>query len=140
MTMTAYQRIDDGGTAPDLLSVAEAARLLRISQSTLWRWIGHGLVPAYRIGPKRVWLKRSELVSITAPAQHGERHGRNEIGNGRTVERLLTSAERERGLAAIAEGRKFQAKLLAARGGAAFDPPGWELLHESREERLRHLL
>ena len=56
----------------------------------------------------------------------------------RRAERPLTASERERGLAAIEEARKFQAKLLAARGGKPFRP-GWELLHEAREERLRQL-
>ncbi len=136
--MNAYQRIDEADAPAELLSVAEAARVLRISPSTLWRWIGRGEVPAYRIGPKRVWLKKRDLDSVSAPVQQRNGHGGKAKENAQIGERLLTPAERERGLAAIAEGRKFREKLLAARGGVLFSP-SWELLHESREERLREL-
>lgn len=36
-----------------LLNVREAARLLKVSQMTIRRWTNAGLLPCYRIGPKR---------------------------------------------------------------------------------------
>jgi excisionase family DNA binding protein len=33
-----------------LLTVAEAAAYLRVSQATLWRWCQEGRVPAFKIG------------------------------------------------------------------------------------------
>ena len=34
----------------ELLTVAEAAAYLRVSQATLWRWCQEGRVPAFKIG------------------------------------------------------------------------------------------
>ena len=95
MTMNAYQRIDDADAPAELLSIAEAARVLHISQSTLWRWIGRGEVPAYRIGPKRVWLKKADLDFVSAPVQQRNGHGGKAKENVQIGERLLTPAERE---------------------------------------------
>jgi excisionase family DNA binding protein len=50
-----------------LLSVAEAAEFLRVSQSTVWRWINAGRLRAYRVGPKRVRLREDELVALFQP-------------------------------------------------------------------------
>lgn len=56
--------------APEWLSVAEAAEVLDVSTRTAYRWIGEGLLPAYRIGHplrvKRVDLE--ELISKGRPA------------------------------------------------------------------------
>jgi excisionase family DNA binding protein len=135
--MTMNAKMSGGKAAPSdeaLLSVAEAAQLLRISQSTLWRWIGEARVPAYRMGPKRVWLKRTDLDLLMNPA----RTERREDDTPRTVGQPLTAVERARRLAAIEKARKFQARVLASRGGKPFGESS-ELLHEMREERMRQL-
>ena len=119
-----------------LISVASAAAMLHISQSTLWRWIEQGRVRAYRIGPKRVWLKEAELESLLERASRSTGHAA--LDEGLAAPPPLTAEQRRRGLAAIEEARRFQAELLAARGGRLFEP-AWELLHDSREERSRQL-
>lgn len=54
-----------------LLTVAEAAGYLRVSQATLWRWCQEGRVPALKIG--REWrillgLVLHRLAAVAVPA------------------------------------------------------------------------
>ena len=50
-----------------LVSVAEAAHLLDVSESTIWRWIRAGIIPAYRVGPKRVRLRVEDVRATASP-------------------------------------------------------------------------
>ena len=56
------------------LSVTKAAELLKVSKSTLWRWIGQGDLPAYRFGHRRVPIKEDDLDRLLVPT--GEKKGR----------------------------------------------------------------
>lgn len=48
---------------PPILTVAEVARYLRVSETTVWRWCSSGKLPAFRIG--RSWrVRREELSQI----------------------------------------------------------------------------
>jgi excisionase family DNA binding protein len=53
------------------LTVAEAARELDVSPSTVWRWIDSGRLPAFRAGPKTIRIKREELQALMRPAREG---------------------------------------------------------------------
>jgi excisionase family DNA binding protein len=44
---TVHHNIDP---TDEYLTVAEAASLLRVHKSTIWRWIENGSLPAYRVG------------------------------------------------------------------------------------------
>ena len=55
----------------DYVTVTEAATLLRVAPSTVRRWIRDGDVPAYRIGRRRVALKRDDLSNLITPAGSG---------------------------------------------------------------------
>jgi excisionase family DNA binding protein len=79
-------RRGDSAPGEGLISVAEAADLLRISQSTLWRWIDQETVQAYRIGRKHVWLKKSDLE----PRRQRESGGR--VQRRRGVRQSLNAA------------------------------------------------
>jgi excisionase family DNA binding protein len=48
----------------DLRSAKEAADYLRVSESTVWRWADQGIMPAYRVGRKRVRFKLEDLESL----------------------------------------------------------------------------
>ena len=56
-----------------MVSVREAAKILRVSESTVWRWINEGLLRSFRLGPKRIWLRRADLGEMAVP---GRTHGR----------------------------------------------------------------
>jgi excisionase family DNA binding protein len=124
--------------AEDYVTVAEAAALLRVAPSTIRRWIREGDVPAYRIGRRRVALKRTDLTELITPARAGADKEGEMASIERPVIRRLTPEERQRGLNAVARLKELQQELLAARGGNPFSP-SWELLNEARDERSRQL-
>jgi excisionase family DNA binding protein len=45
---------------PDILTVAEVASYLRVSETTVWRWCTSGRLPGFRIG--RGWrIRKNDL-------------------------------------------------------------------------------
>lgn len=56
----------DSSANSEVLTVAEVADYLRVSETTIWRWCSTGKLPAFRIG--RGWrVQRSDLEQhITA--------------------------------------------------------------------------
>lgn len=106
---------------PDLLTVDQAAQVLRISVTTLWRRIRSGEVPAYRLGGRRVWVRQSEIERLVQPARTPTK-GRRMATTARTIERPLTSSEQERWFSAIDAARAFQSDWLDQRGGQLFRP------------------
>ena len=134
------------------VTVAEAAGLLKVSRSTLWRWIDQGDLPAYRLGRRRVLINREDLGKLLTPARRESRAGRGdkhvekgEEGEEMTeIEKLraslsrpLTKQEREKGLAALEAARQLSAEMLRRRGGVPFSD-STEIIREMREERARH--
>src|SRR6266581_3385304 len=53
----------------EFVSVAEAARRLRVSPSTVWRWIEADKLTAYRVGPKTIRIRRDDLEALIQPAR-----------------------------------------------------------------------
>src|SRR3990172_887127 len=53
-------------------TVSEAARLLDVSPVTIWRWIESGRLPAYRLGPRNIRIKKEDLESVIKPARAKE--------------------------------------------------------------------
>jgi len=134
------------------VTVAEAAGLLKVSRSTLWRWIDQGDLPAYRLGRRRVLINREDLGKLLTPARRESRAGRGdkhvekgEEGEEMTeietlrasLSRPLTKQEREKGLAALEAARQLSAEMLRRRGGVPFSD-STEIIREMREERARH--
>lgn len=49
-------------TTPEYLTIAEAAGLPRVSDSTIRRWIRDGGLPAHRVGKRRLVVKRDDVA------------------------------------------------------------------------------
>lgn len=54
-------------------TVAQAARALGVSPSTVWRWIDADKLPAYRVGPRAIRIRESDLQAAIRPARRGKR-------------------------------------------------------------------
>jgi excisionase family DNA binding protein len=123
----------DSGAPRELLSVREASSRLRVSESTVWRWIDRGVLRAYRVGPKRVLLKASELSEMVQPAR------RVHSADAELRDRLrLVPMSNNPDPNAMERAREFRQRLLAERGGVPF-PESWPEIDEAREERSREL-
>lgn len=96
----------------DLLSISEAAKLLKVSEATVWRWLGQDIVHGYRVGPKRVFLRKSEVEVISAGSP------RKEVAD----------------MDVIRDARALQKMILARRGGERL-PAAWQDINAAREER-----
>ena len=120
------------------LSIAQAATLLGVHQSTVRRWIEQGALPVYRIGERRVAVKRRDVAQMVQPA-HLPCTARmaTPLLDDRVI-RPLTAEERTRALVAMATARELRAEQLRERGGKPF-PSSWETLAEMRDERSRQL-
>jgi excisionase family DNA binding protein len=122
----------------EYLTVAEAATLLRVATSTIRRWIREGDVPAYRIGRRRVALKRDELTNLISPARPtAETKGYVAVDEP-VVGRRLTPEEKARALEAMDRLKELRKRTFEERGGKLF-PPSWETINEMRDERTRQL-
>jgi excisionase family DNA binding protein len=53
----------------DLLTTAEAARMLRVSQKTIGRWVRLGQLPAVRLPSGQFRIKRAEVERLLASDQ-----------------------------------------------------------------------
>lgn len=118
----------------DLTSTQDAAKLLRVSESTVWRWINQEKIPAYKVGSKRVWLRRSELESLIRPA----RKRKEPTMERKQMLTLPMSAFATGDNEAVARARALQASLLAKRGGKPM-PEAWQDIDEAREQRSQGL-
>jgi len=50
-------------------TVAEAAKELDVSPSTVWRWIAAKRLPAYRVGARKIRIRKDDLATVVRPAR-----------------------------------------------------------------------
>jgi len=125
----------------DFYSVSQAAKRLGVSPSTVWRWIEADRLPAYRVGPKNIRIKKEDLEKVVQPTRSaGKEEPMKEVIPGRSAltVRPLSEEERQRGLRALREAKQLRERILARRGGKPLSP-SWELIQEAREERAQRL-
>lgn len=126
----------------DFLTVAEAATLLRVAPSTIRRWSREGDLPAYRLGRRRVALRRLDLSQLIKPVRTDETHGRD-AGDNDDLERFKrrnrTPEEIERSLAALERAQQNRREVVAQRGGEPL-LDSVEIIHRMRDERDRQLM
>jgi excisionase family DNA binding protein len=128
----------NGNSSPpfeEFVSVREAAALLRVSESTVWRWLNEDRVPSYRVGPKRVLLKRADL---TPRPRHSRREARGLSEADRKRLNAFPMSPRTPGVDPVALARALHAKQRAKPGWGS-GPEAWEDINEARDERSREL-
>ena len=107
-------------------SVSQAARLLGVSPSTVWRWIEAKKLPAYRVGARKIRIKKDDLRTVVTPA--------------RCEEPVLASTERHRSVPPtedeLARRQEVVARILANQEGRSIAPlTTADLIRQVREER-----
>lgn len=124
----------------EFLTIAEAARLLKVSAVTIKRWLKQGILPAYHVGPRHVRIRYSDLAKVLTPLVREEVKVVREIMPIKTelTIRPLSQEEAKERLAAIKEAKAFREEVLSERGGKPFSP-SWPLIRRAREERSRTL-
>lgn len=122
----------------DLLTLGEAARLLKVSVVTLRRWIRQGRLPAYHVGPRKVRIKRSDLTTLLTLSR-----SRGEVSVVKESNPLslspLTDEEITQGLAALREADAVIEAIRERRGGQPLDS-SVPLIRRARETRAKQLL
>jgi excisionase family DNA binding protein len=129
---------------PDLLTIAETARLLKVSVVTIKRWLRQGHLTAYRIGPRALRVRRSDLEALLSPtgqerARNGKEAEEDSAGThqGAAVRRLSEEAARQQ-LEALKDSEGLLERMRIRRNGTPL-PSSWRLIHQAREERARRL-
>jgi excisionase family DNA binding protein len=127
----------------EFCTVAQAAAALGVHPSTIWRWIDAERLPAYRVGPKSIRIRRSDLEQLVRPAKSEEPAAivAKAVGPPAStyVPRRLTDEERERALALVDEMRRHTEEMRRRRGGQPL-AESWKDINQARDERSRHLL
>jgi excisionase family DNA binding protein len=126
----------------EYLTVPEAATALRVSASTIWRWIDGGRLPAYRVGRRKVRVKSADLAALITSARPRDEQRALMISIEQRrgqLARSLTSAEKDRALAAMDAIEALDREILDRHGQDQFVPSSADLLNEVREERAREL-
>lgn len=119
----------------DLKSVGETAKLLRVSESTVWRYADQDLLPAYRVGRKRVMFRSSDIQGLL----NRLRRKKEPMATDKAGLRLFAMSEGARASTeAMARAREVRERILANRSGA-FVSESWEDINAAREERTADL-
>lgn len=128
--------------ADELLTVAEAAALLKVSQVTLRRWIKQGRLAACRVGPRAVRIRRRDVTGAITPAQQETAPVRTPDWqpNYRIVTDItelykpVSEERRRRGRAAIERSKARTAEMAARNGGEPL-AESWPIINEERDKR-----
>lgn len=106
-------------------TVAEAARVLDVHPSTIWRWIKAEKIPACRLGPKTIRIKKQDLEAVLQPA-----HGKEAVTMERDKARFAPPSPEE-----IDRRKALVAEILELRQQALITPlTSAELVHQVREQ------
>lgn len=122
----------------EYLTVAEASSLLRVAPSTVRRWIREGDLPAYRLGKRRLALRRSDVDGMISPVHSKSAPGHYTIYTDLSQVPKLTPEDVQRSLEAMERVRQINKEILARRGGKPFES-SVDIIREMREERMREL-
>ncbi len=124
----------------ELITIAEAARLLKVSAITIRRWLKQGRLQAYRLGPRHIRIYRADLNGVLTPVADEDGSIVKEIltGQGRLEVQPPSEEQVKQRLEAIADSEELIEQMLARRKGKPL-PPSWPLIRQAREERSRRL-
>ena len=123
----------------ELLTIAEAAKLLKVSTATLHRWLKDGRLRAYHVGPRAVRVYRVDLAKLLVPTAAAEDAEHRQALTVSTDLRVppLTAAEAEAALIALTEAQALTAAIQHQHGQPL--SASWLLIRQAREEHSTRL-
>ena len=110
----------------DYYTIPEAARLLEVSPSTIWRWIEADTLPAYRVGPRAIRIKKEDIEGVIQPARKKE----VSMERDRILFQPVSQEELERRQTLVAEILQKSTERSIAPLTTA------DLVHKAREEEM----
>jgi excisionase family DNA binding protein len=122
----------------NLVTVAEAAALLRVDRSTIRRWIREGSLPALRVGHRQVRIRRGDLSAAVSPISETPTHDSTGRKDNHLIPRLTADDQRKM-LEAADRAERLHAEQRMRGGGDPAAPPSWVLINEARDERSRQI-
>lgn len=124
----------------DLLTIAEAAELLKVSAVTVSRWRRQGRLPTLKVGPRAVRIRRGDLDRVALPYS-GPVAGLSDAAPPAPAAATATvPADRPETVArTMARATLLRTGILSRRKGEYLDPAGDDLgrLRDKRARR-RH--
>jgi excisionase family DNA binding protein len=116
------------------LTVPEAARELRVSVPTVWRWIRAGRLTASRIGSRSVRVQRRELALIVRPVSRRPGGGKGvEVGTDKFAPYIRLGDPNISSDELLARLTRHRQAILDRRGGIPL-PDSAPLIRQIREE------
>ncbi len=122
----------------DFYTVPEAAEALGVSVSTIRRWIADRRLPAFRLGPKALRIRKQDVETASRPAPPADSRPMMRVVTNLSEIGPMTDETRLQWMAAIDAMDAFREELLAKRGGKLFSD-STEIIRSEREKRTRHL-
>jgi len=111
----------------DYYTVPEAARELDVSPSTVWRWIEAQKLPAYRVGARKIRIRKDDLRAVVTMARPTE-----PAADPRPPPYVFAPPTEEE----LARRRVAVARIMELRGKISIAPKTTtDLIREVRDER-----
>lgn len=114
--------------ARDYYTVAEAAEVLGVSPSTIWRWIKSRRLPAYRVGPKNIRIEKTDVEAAIRPArEENSVENRTGIWANYDPKKAIEALERAAGVWSDIDADEMIASIHRWReeGSRPADRPRW---------------
>ena len=85
----------------ELLTVREAATLVKVSPLTISRYLRQGRLPAYRVGPRAIRVRRADVETLLKPVANGGPPTDEELARRRAIVEHILARRQERVIAPL---------------------------------------
>lgn len=125
--------------AGELMTVREAATLLKISPVTIKRWLKQGRLRAYHVGPRAVRIRQEDIEALLTPTADATAYVEHKESPTMTP-RTLEHTQMQRPQAGeLARRQQLVATIRARRTKRVIAPmTAAQLIQAAREERERN--